>query len=153
MKQILAVAVLFASLAVHAEVVKPATTSTPANGSAVIDGAEFDYSVDDRGWMTFASFNAEGTHATASKTFRLDYKSKPQSLSLSDGIAASIEKDAKAKCQELGELEFPGQVSTYPDSMSKTLSTTFLNSKAEKLNGKFAWGFFLCEITIDVKGK
>lgn len=160
MKRIWIFAVTFTSLFANAEVIKPTSALKPANGVVVVDGAKFDYSVEDDGWRTSLSFQAQTIndkivtskqHAEANKTFELRYKSRPDESNLHESIVDALTTDAKDKCQELGGIEFSDQVKEFPvDKFIRVLNAEVRAPNASRPSAHSAEGSFLCFVTITI---
>ena len=119
--------------------------SAHADRSAVVDGLNFTYQVDDLGW--FSSYESETGTMKAQKTFKFDYEITSYDALKIPGIPAALVVDANSKCAELGRLEYPAQIANLPQGMVPSLTTGIIMTMAGPLGGGF-FGFYFCQVSI-----
>lgn len=152
MRQLLLLVVTFTSALAFAEVAKPKNTIEVAHGEAQVAGVHFEYQVRDRGWTTHAKFENGKASYAGQKSFLVHYGSEKKS-DLPDTLAVAMFNDAKAKCQELGDIEFKEQTKGFSEQMTKKLTAEIINHRTERIKEtSTAWGVFNCLITINVDG-
>ena len=152
MRNLFAIVALLSATAASANVVKPADTIQSSKGLATVGGALFDYQVSDRGWSAQGYSENGNMRMVATKSFLIEYSTKvDQTQIVSETIATSLNLDAQAKCQELGDMEFPGQVSGLDASAKKKFVTQIGSFHAWKTAPTKAEGTFACMVQIDVE--
>lgn len=132
------------------KVVKPPNTIDKAQDSAQVNQITFDYSVEDRGWQSQAHPpQGQGQmRIDAQKHFRIVY-SRPRVKSDTYDLNMTIQLaiDAYKKCEELGELELPGQIKDLPKNAAESLKNSIVDAMI--FNDKLGFeARFICRVEI-----
>ena len=146
MKLLSTLALILICVSGHADVVKPTSTLTPVNGSAIIDGLNFTYQVEDQGWLS--SYESETGTTIAQKTFRFDYEITSYDAQKNPGAKDALDVDANTKCAELGQIEYPDQIANLPQGMVPSLTTGIIISMAGDIGSSGLFGFYFCQVNI-----
>jgi hypothetical protein len=131
--------VVFGSVSnADSDVIKPINTLTPAKGITSVSGLDFDYAVLDRGWSTtgelLPKFKVE-----AEKSFILSYMVRNQvDRSQISTLWNDVRSDADKKCLELGQIEYKGQIASFDQSYTTTLSAKIVNTSEPTRAGTVA---------------
>lgn len=128
----------------HADVVKPINTLEPSNGTLKINDVLFNYSVEDRGWFT----TANQSKIEAQKSFLLRFEAAESVKSLVE-TGAQLGVTASKTCEELGNIEYQGQVKDVPTGMIPSLKTEIVNPHVDNALGAIdLYGVFVCLVTV-----